>query len=135
MSVLKTLMVDTKEAWVEFPGLRGFEVLVANLSRPQLTKLRKDCTYQKFDRKHRVTTEQLDEEKFVAEFTRASVKNWKGLKKAYLESLLPVDLGDDDPNEEVPFSPEDAEALVANSSEFDTWLNETVFDLENFRSA
>ena len=37
-------------------------------------------------------------------------------------------------NTDVPFSEENAETLVANSTEFDTWLNEVVFDLDNFRS-
>ena len=32
------------------------------------------------------------------------------------------------------FSEENAQILVENSSEFDNWLNEVVFDLENFRS-
>ena len=32
------------------------------------------------------------------------------------------------------FSEENAQQLVENSSEFDNWLNEVVFDLENFRS-
>ena len=32
------------------------------------------------------------------------------------------------------FSEENAQLLVENSSEFDNWLNEVVFDLENFRS-
>ena len=32
------------------------------------------------------------------------------------------------------FSEENAKQLVENSSEFDNWLNEVVFDLENFRS-
>ena len=36
---------------------------------------------------------------------------------------------------DVPFSEENAETLVANSTEFDTWLNEVVFDLENFRGS
>ena len=30
----------------------------------------------------------LDDEKFVLEFTKATVKNWKGLKLEYLEDLL-----------------------------------------------
>ena len=34
----------------------------------------------------------------------------------------------------MPYSRENAEVLVENSSEFDNWLNEGVFDLENFRS-
>ena len=33
----------------------------------------------------------------------------------------------------MPYSEENAEVLVANSTEFDTWLNEVVFDLDNFR--
>ena len=32
------------------------------------------------------------------------------------------------------YSEENAVVLVENSSEFDNWLNEVVFDLENFRS-
>ena len=32
------------------------------------------------------------------------------------------------------YTPENAEVLVENSTEFDNWLNEVVFDLENFRS-
>ena len=32
---LKNLIVDTKSTWVEFPGLDGFEVELANLSRKE----------------------------------------------------------------------------------------------------
>ena len=32
------------------------------------------------------------------------------------------------------YSTDNAEVLVENSTEFDNWLNEVVFDLENFRS-
>ena len=62
---LKKLMVDVKEVWVDFPGLSGFKVKVANLSRKELTGLRKRCTVQKFDRKTRQVVETIDEEKFV----------------------------------------------------------------------
>ncbi len=134
MSVLKSLMVDTKEAWVEYPGLRGFEVQVVNLSRQQLINLRKGCMITKFDRKSRAPIETLDEEKFVAEFTRATIKNWKGLKTKYLEELLLVNIDGQDPEADIEYSPEDAEALVSNSGDFDQWLNEVVFDLQNFRS-
>ena len=39
---LKSLLVDTKTTWVDFPGLEGFEVELANLSRKELVNLRKD---------------------------------------------------------------------------------------------
>ena len=131
---LKKLMVDTKAVWIDFPGLSGFSVEVANLSRKELTGLRKRCTAQKFDRKTRQLIETLDEDKFVTEFAEASVKNWKGLTVEHLETLILIDTEGQDPSSEVEYSKENAEVLVTNSSEFDTWLNEVVFDLENFRS-
>jgi len=44
-----------------------------------------------------------------------------------------VNIGDKDKNSEVDYTEENAEVLVSQSTEFDTWLNEVVFDLENFR--
>ena len=131
---LKSLLVDTKTTWVEFPGLEGFEVELANLSRKELVALRKKCTNNKFNRKTRGFEETLDDDKFVKEFTAATVKNWKGLKLIYLEDLLLVNLDNQDINQELEYSTTNSEALVENSSEFDNWLNEVVFDLENFRS-
>ena len=131
---LKTLMVDTKAAWVEFPGLEGFSVEVANLSRKELQSLRKRCTTTKFDRRTRQAVDDLDEDKFVTEFTNAVIKNWKGLTLEYLETLILVDISNKDPKAELEYTKDNAEHLVANSTEFDNWLNEVVFDLDNFRS-
>jgi hypothetical protein len=131
---LKSLLVDSKTTWVEFPGLIGFEVELANLSRKELTNLRKKCTINKFNRKTRQFEDELNDEKFVVEFTRSTVKNWKGLKLEFLQDLLLVDLKDQDSKKELEFSEENAQVLVENSTEFDNWLNEVVFDLENFRT-
>ena len=131
---LKSLLVDSKTTWAEFPGLSGFEVELANLSRKELVNLRKKCTTNKFNRKTRAFEESLDDERFVKEFTEATVKGWKGFKLKYLEDLLLVDLKGQDENAELDYSLENAQQLVENSSEFDNWLNEVVFDLENFRT-
>ncbi len=120
---------------MDFPGLEGFSVEVANLSRKELMALRKKCTSQKFDRRSRQLEEILDEDKFVKFFTKASVKNWKGLTVEYTSSLMLISADDTNKDDEVPFSEENAETLVANSTEFDTWLNEVVFDLDNFRTS
>ena len=130
---LKKLMVDSKSTWIDFPGLDGFSVEVTNLSRKELTNLRKRCTIQKFDRKTRQIQETLDEDKFVEDFARSTIKGWKGLTLEHLETLILIDSGDADPSTEVDYSADNAEQLVANSTEFDTWLNEVVFDLDNFR--
>ena len=131
---LKKLMVDTKSAWMDYPGLEGFSVEVVNLSRKELTALRKRCTTTKFDRKTRQPVENLDEDKFVTEFSQASIKGWKGLTLEHLETLLLINSEGEDPKAEVNYSIENAEILVTNSAEFDTWLNEVVFELDNFRS-
>ena len=131
---LKSLLVDSKTTWVEFPGLSGFEVELANLSRKELVNLRKKCTMNKFNRKTRQFEDELNDEKFVKEFSKATVQNWKGLKLEFLEDLLLVDLKGQNPKKELEYSEDNALQLVENSSEFDNWLNEVVFDLENFRS-
>ena len=131
---LKQLVVDSKAMWIDFSGLEGFSVEVANLSRKELTGMRKKCTTTKFNRKSRAAEEVLDEEKFVVEFARNSVKNWKGLTLAHLETLILVETDGQDLTQEIEYSDENAEILVSQSTEFDTWLNEVVFDLDNFRS-
>lgn len=131
---LKKLMVDVKEVWVDFPGLSGFKVKVANLSRKELTNLRKRCTVQKFDRKTRQVMETLDEDKFVVEFSAAVIKGWEGLTLENLETLILIDTEGKDMSQELPYTAENAEVLVSSSTEFDTWLNEVVFDLDNFRT-
>jgi hypothetical protein len=112
----------------------GFEVELANLSRKELTSLRKKCTINKFNRKTRQFEDELNDEKFIVEFTRSTVKNWKGLQLGFLQDLLLVDLKGQDEKSEMEFSEENAQSLVENSTEFDNWLNEVVFDLENFRN-
>ena len=131
---LKKLVVDTKAAWIAFPGLPGFEVEVVNLSRKELTALRKRCITSKFDRKSRQIMEELDEEKFITEFSKAVIKSWKGLTLENLETLILIDTEGKDLEETLPYTKENAEVLVSSSTEFDTWLNEVVFDLDNFRA-
>ena len=131
---LSDLLVDTKSAWVEYPAFSGFEIELVNLSRPELTALRKRCIVTKFDKATRKPVEELNEEKFIEEFTKATIKNWKGFKLKFLESFMLVDLSKVDPEAELPYSQDNAKLLITNSAEFDTWVNETVFDLDNFRS-
>tara|TARA_R110000764_G_scaffold105786_1_gene191494 strand:+ start:1547 stop:1981 length:435 start_codon:yes stop_codon:yes gene_type:complete len=131
---LKNLIIDSKSAWVDFPGLPGFSVEVVNLSRKEIQGLRKRCITQKLDRKSRTMEEVLDEEKFVEHFTGSTIKNWKGLTLEHLETLILIDTADKNLSDELPYSKDNAEILVAQSTEFDAWLNEVVFDLDNFRT-
>ena len=74
----------------------------------------------------------MDDEKFLVEYTKAVLKGWSGLKYRYLEELLLVDIGELDPDDELPFTQENAELLMKNANSFDTWVTETAGELENF---
>jgi hypothetical protein len=100
----------------------------------QTRSTRLDVSKFKFNRKTRAYEESLNDEKFVKLFTRRTVKGWKGLKLKYLQDMLLVEYPEDKAETELEYSTENSLTLVENSTEFDNWLNEVVFDLENFRS-
>lgn len=131
---LASLMTPSKTVSIDFPGYSGMKVDLCYLAREELLKLRKKCVSTKFDRKTRQPEEILDEEKFLVEYCEAVIKGWSGLKYRYLEELLLVDVSSLDADDELAYTKDNAELLMRNSSTFDTWVTETVGDLENFTS-
>jgi len=129
---LASLMTSSKTVTIDFPGYTGMAVDLCYLAREELIKLRKRCIKTKWDKKTHQPLEELDEEKFLVEYTKAVLKGWSGLKYRYLEELLLVDIGELDPDDELPFTQENAELLMKNANSFDTWVTETVGELENF---
>ncbi len=129
---LASLMTPSKTVALDFPGYTNMSVDLCYLAREELVKLRKKCVTTKFNKKTRQPEEELDEDKFLVEYCKAVIKGWKGLKYRYLEELLLVDISALDPEDELIYTQENAELLMKNSSNFDTWVTETVSDLENF---
>ena len=129
---LASLMTPSKTVTIDFPGYAGMTVDLCFLAREELVKLRKKCVTTKFSKKTRQPEEELDEDKFLVEYCKAVIKGWSGLKYQYLEELLLVDVSALDPNDELVHTQENAELLMRNSSDFDSWVTETVSDLENF---
>jgi hypothetical protein len=129
---LASLMTPSKTVTINFPGYKGMSVDLCYLAREELVKLRKRCVTTKFNKKTRQPEEDLDEERFLVEYCKAVIKGWKGLKYKYLEELLLVDISALDPEDELMFTQENSELLMRNASDFDTWVTETVSDLENF---
>ena len=129
---LASLMTPSKTVSIDFPGHGGFVVDLCYLAREELIKLRKRCVSTKFNRSTHQPEENLDEDKFVIEYTKSVVKGWKGLKFSYLEEFLLVDVSDFKPDDMLPYTLDNAELLMKNSNEFDTWVTDVVGDLENF---
>ena len=131
---LASLMTPSKTVSIDFPGCPGMTIDLCYLAREELIKLRKKCVTTKFSKKTRQPEEELDEEKFLSEYCKAVIKGWKGLKFRYLEELLLVDISEQDPDDSLQYTQENAELLMKNAGDFDSWVTETVGDLENFTS-
>jgi len=129
---LATLMTPSKTITMDYAGIDGFTVQVTYLAREELLKLRNKCLKQKFNKKTRQFEDELDEDRFLTEYVRGVIKGWSGLKYKNLGELLLVDVSSQKPEDELPYSQENAELLMKNSIDFDQWITETVGELENF---
>ena len=129
---LATLMTPSKTVTMEYPGIDGLTIDITYLAREELLKLRNRCLKQKFNKKTRQFEEQLDDDRFLTEYVKGVIQGWTGLKYKNLGELLLVDVSHLDPEDELPFSQDNGELLMKNSSDFDTWVTEITSDLENF---
>jgi hypothetical protein len=127
---LKSLLVPSKAVEVEYPGMPGFLINLAFLSRETLLNIRKKSTKTTF--KNRQAVDEFNEDLFLQLYVESAVKNWSGFKLKYLEQLAPVDLSEQDPEAELEYSAENALYLMKNSSNFDAFISEQVADLGNF---
>lgn len=127
---LKSLLVPSKELTVEFPGMPGFEVQLAFLSRDTLLNIRKKSTKTTF--KNRQPQEDFNEDLFLELYVAAAIKGWTGFKLRYLEQLAPVDLTGKNLDDMLEYTTENALFLMKNSTNFDAFVSEQVNDLGNF---
>ena len=129
---LKSLLTPSKTVSIDYPGYDGFCIDLTYLAREELLKLRNRSVTQVLNKRTRAYEEQLDNDKFLVEYSKAVIKGWTGLKYKYLEELLLVDISAVSPDDELEYTEENAEIMVKNSSEFDNWVSEMLGDLENF---
>lgn len=129
---LSTLLTASKTVSVDYPEFEGFTLELTYLAREELMKLRNRTLKQKFNKKTRAFEETMDDDLFLTEYVKAVIKGWKGLKYEYVSQLLLIDTSTVDLQDELVYSQDNAEILMKNSADFDTWITEIVGDLENF---
>lgn len=130
---LKSLLVPSKEITIEFPGMPGFEIKLAFLSRETLLNIRKKSTKTTF--KNRQPQEDFNEDLFLELYVAAAIKSWSGFKLRYLEQLAPVDLSGKNLEDNLEYTAENALFLMKNSTNFDAFVSEQVNDLGNFSTS
>lgn len=135
---LKTLVVDTKTITLPFPSTRIADkeptICLRYMSRAELIKLREKCTTKVLNKKTRSMEDELNEKLFSREFSKRAIANWDNVTIKDVAEFLPLDEESiKDFDELVEYSVENAHTLVENSSDFDQWLNDKVFELDTFR--
>lgn len=135
---LRDLAVDKKTAWFECPYGKGFKVHLTILSRKALVKLYEDNVIVE-SRQNPVTKiyedhKVLNMETYTSQYAKETILGWTGFKLGYLEGLGVFDIGDANPEEEIPYTPEDATDLMTQSKLFDEWVSGVVNDVSNFRT-
>ena len=130
---LKSLMTPSKTVGFDYPGCEGMKVSLCYLAREELIKLRTRCVHQVFNKKTRSYEEEMDDDKFLTEYTKSVIKGWSGFKLGYAKNMLLLgDLSPEQETQELEFTQENVEVLMKNSQDFDAWVTEQVGDLENF---
>lgn len=131
---LSKLIIPITEVTFDFPGMDGFKVTLAYLTREEIIKLRKKATSTNFNKRSHQPEEEVDPDLFQDLYVKAIIKGWSGLKYKYLNKLLPVDLSaiEDVEEGELEYSHDNALSLSKNSPNFDGFVTEMVGDLENF---
>lgn len=132
---IKNLIKEDQDIWIATPIDEGFEVKIRFASKEAITRMTKNATVKKLDRKHKTQYEVLDDDVFMNEFIEHCLIDWKGLTVEVLSRMVLIDsqaLGDDS-QEEIEFSVENALDLIQHdTTKFADWLMEAVRDVENF---
>jgi len=91
MSMIKNLMIEEKIIEVEFPDSDGFLVKLSYVGRDKLMKIRNRALVFKFNKRTRQREEEVDNDKFLEEYSREVIRGWKGLTIRELARILPID--------------------------------------------
>jgi len=132
MSKIAGLRAQETTIEVEYPEIDGFIVSLIYLNRDDLTKIRNRSLTYKFNKRTRQREEEIDNDKFLEEYTKRAIKGWKGLRVKDLPQLLPIDMSNADPNEEISYNETEALELIKNSTVFDQFITDCMQDYEKF---
>ena len=132
MSKIASLHAQETTIEVEYPEIDGFTISLVYLNRDELTKIRNKSLSYKFNKRTRQREEEVDNDKFLEEYTKRAIKGWKGLYVKDLPQLLPIDMENADPNEAIEYNETEALELIKNSTVFDQFITDSMQDYEQF---
>lgn len=131
---ISNLVVNIREMEFDYPGYEGLKFTLAHLSREEEAKIREESTVTKYDKESGVPYPEVDNDKFLEIYADKVIKGWKGFTYNILADFFLIDESQvEDMGEEVPFSVENAAALIKHSVKFEGWVMRTTNSIANFR--
>jgi hypothetical protein len=130
--MLKDLQINKNEVVVAFPRFKSFKLNMRYIPRDELAAIREKTVTISFNRVTRTREEQVDTDKFMDTYIQKAITGWSGLTYEIITALVPVQVDASKLQEEIPYSHEDALWLVKNSTEFDTFISDTMNDVNLF---
>ncbi len=132
MSKIASLHAQETTIEVEYQEIDGFVISLVYLNRDDLMKIRNRSLTYKFNKRTRQREEEIDNDKFLDEYTKKAIKGWKGLFVKDLPQLLPIDMTNADASEEITYNEVEALELIKNSTVFDQFITDAMQDYEQF---
>ena len=132
MSIIGNSVAKDRVVEVEYPSIENFFVSIRYVTRDELTKIRNRSLSYKFNKRTHQREEEVDSDKFLEYYSDKVIAGWNGLKIKHLPLLVPTDLGDQDVEKDIPYSKDEALALLRNSTEFDAFISDCMSNLETF---
>ncbi len=134
MMNIANVILKSKDTEFTFPGIDAFKITVRYNTAERLTELRKECVRTIIDPTLGVPVEDLDIDKWNTIFSAHTIVGWSGLTWGILAQLLLIDETQVDLEETIPYSTENAAAILAGSKTFDAWVSNCLKDISNFRT-
>lgn len=119
----------------EMPTVPGFLVTIAHLTQEARARMLKQAEETTFVKHQPVRT--VNEEKLAALLAH-QVLGWRGLSMRKLCRMLWLDISalcPEQKDQEIAFSPEDAQGLMFKHSEFAAFVLRAAMDVDNFAEA
>jgi len=128
------MLLPEKVVTFDFPGCEGLTFDLTFLSKESNQALYKKCQRPKINSRTRQSVDELDEELFLKLYVKAIIKGWAGFKKKYLKELVLVDIPNNEEEDLLAYTDDNALELMKASVTLDNWISEVISDLGNFSS-
>lgn len=129
--MLNELKINQNSVEVAFPRFKNFVLNLKYLPREELASIREKAATNTYNRLTRQREDVVDTDKFMDEYIRKAVVGWKGLTFEVIVALVPVEVSAS-LDTEVEYTHENAMWLVKNSTEFDSFISDTMNQVDLF---